>query len=497
MGLFCKFFLKYDLIETKWMNICEISNKLRIFIIRAGGIMLEELEAKIENLEETINQASELLKINTGLKKSEIESSSKITDIISSTGTFDIFEGPSYLLRTKPINLKLFRPLVVSKIELTLSSRKAIELTYIDTSGVKKTQTSDDFKTTEKSGVYKLVFSVVAPIREFSISTIDGEVNLRCLQGFVFNESDSYRAISNHIDKLYLIQEESYELLTELNDELANLTERKDQLDEVEIEYQDRLSSLGYDIEKKEDLLSEVSDELNLLSTQLVNIKDQLAETTATLKLSREENGSLEQSNKTYSESLESLKKDVRSQTTKLKTLQEDVDIFSEDFKSFTGETRKQQLFYGVISLVLLSILIFITTSLFEKAGDLITLFDGGKIESIWNIFLSRIPFMFAVLGIVAFIAEGMRRCINQIIALHEQRLSFLRLSIVSREVIDCATNEIELDKESIVKLRTKLKLAMLRQHMEKDLGKKEVNFEQPSQNVTQIKSNENNQGAA
>ncbi|MFL3650703.1 MAG: hypothetical protein ACI6PR_05745 [Pseudoalteromonas sp.] len=459
--------------------------------------MLEELEGRIESLEETINQASELLKINTGLKKSEIESSSKITDIISSTGTFDIIEGPSYLLRTKPINLKLLRPLLVSKIELTLSSRKAVELTYIDTSGVKKAQISDDFKKTEKSGLYKLVFSVIAPIEEFSISTVDGEVNLRSLQGFVFNESDSYSSLSKLIDKLYLIQEESYELLTELNDELGNLTNRKHQLDEVETEYQDRLSSIQYEIENKEDLLNEVNDELNSLKSQLVNIKDQLAETTASLKLNREENGSLEQSNKTYSESLESLKKEVRSQTTKLKSLQEDVDIFSEDFKSFTGETRKQQLFYGVISLVLLSVLIFITNSLFEKAGDLITLFDEGKIESIWNIFLSRIPFMFAVLGIVAFIAEGMRRCLNQIIALHEQRLSFLRLSIVSREVIDSSTNEIDLDKESIVKLRAKLKLAMLRQHMEKDLGKKEVNFEQPSQKVTQIKSNENNQGAA
>lgn len=480
----------------KWMNLYEISSRLQISIIRTGGIMLEELEGKIESLEETINQASELLKINTGLKKSEIESSSKITDIISSTGTFDIIEGPSYLLRTKPINLKLLRPLLVSKIELTLSSKKAVELTYIDTSGVKKAQISDDFKATEK-GLYKLVFSVIAPIEEFSISTVDGEVNLRSLQGFVFNESDSYSSLSKLIDKLYSIQEESYELLTELNDELGDLTERKDQLDEVETEYQDRLSSLQYEIENKEDLLNEVNDELNSLKSKLVNIKDQLAETTASLKLNREENGSLEQSNKTYSESLESLKKEVRSQTTKLKTLQEDVDIFSEDFKSFTGETRKQQLFYGVISLVLLSVLIFITNSLFEKAGDLITLFDEGKIESIWNIFLSRIPFMFAVLGIVAFIAEGMRRCLNQIIALHEQRLSFLRLSIVSREVIDSSTNEVDIDKESIVKLRTKLKLAMLRQHMEKDLGKKEVNFEQPSQKVTQIKSNENNQGAA
>lgn len=61
---------------------------------------------------------------------------------------------------------------------------------------------------------------------------------------------------------------------------------------------------------------------------------------------------------------------------------------------------------------------------------------------------------------------------------IHEQRLAFLRLSIVAREVIDASTLDCELSKEDVVKLRTKLKLAMLRQHMEKDLGKDVVTLE-------------------
>ena len=258
-------------------------------------------------------------------------------------------------------------------------------------------------------------------------------------------------------------------------------------MDETKIEHQDYLSSIESKIDEKDDLLYETTEELKLANSELTEKKDLLAETTATLKLTREENGSLEQENKVYREDLELLKKDVRAHTSKLKALQDDVDVFSEDFKSFTGETRKQQVFYGVIILTFLGVLIFITISLFEKAGDLITLFDKGEVESVWNVFLSRIPFMFAVLGIVAFIAEGMRRCINQIVALHEQRLSFLRLSIVSREVIESATDDISLEREEIVKLRTKLKLAMLRQHMEKDLGTKEVNLGQASQNIVQM----------
>lgn len=463
--------------------------------------MYEELEAKIESLENTIDQASELLKITTGLKKSEIESTSKITDIISSTGSFDILEGPSYLLRTKPINLKLSKPLVVSKIELTLNLEKNIKLSYVDTSGHKVNQISNNFEKHKSPGLYKLVFSILAPITEFSISTLDGEVNIRCLQGFVFNESttlnNSDNSIFKHIEKLNLIQEESYELLNDLTNEFNNLSKFKHSLDETKIEHQDYLSSIESKIDEKDDLLYETTEELKLANSELTEKKDLLAETTATLKLTREENGSLEQENKVYREDLELLKKDVRAHTSKLKALQDDVDVFSEDFKSFTGETRKQQVFYGVIILTFLGVLIFITISLFEKAGDLITLFDKGEVESVWNVFLSRIPFMFAVLGIVAFIAEGMRRCINQIVALHEQRLSFLRLSIVSREVIESATDDISLEREEIVKLRTKLKLAMLRQHMEKDLGTKEVNLGQASQNIVQMEVSEKDQGAA
>jgi hypothetical protein len=295
-----------------------------------------------------------------------------------------------------------------------LNLEKDIKLTYTNTSGHKINQISDNFEKDKKSGLYKLVFSILAPISEFSISTLDGEVNIKCLQGFVFNESttskSSHNSIYKQIDKLYLIQEESYELLSNLKDEFHDLSKFKNSLDELETDHQEHLSSLKVEIDEKDNLLSDVNEKLKSVNVELTEKKDLLAETTATLKLTRDKNGSLEQSNKVYSENLEILKKDVRDQTNKLKTLQDDVDIFSEDFKSFTGETRKQQLFYGAISILFLGVLFFITISLFEKAGDLITFFDQGKIESVWDVFLSRIPFMFAVLGIVAFIAEGIKK---------------------------------------------------------------------------------------
>ena len=251
--------------------------------------------------------------------------------------------------------------------------------------------------------------------------------------------------------------------------------------------YEERESELVTSIDNKKEALSEAEAEFDIISKQLDDCKTQLSESTATLTLSREEVENLDQSSKTYKEELNSLSLNVRTERNKLKQLQRDVDIYSEDLKAFTGETRRQQWFYGIICSALLMVLIFITHSLFERAGDLIVLFDQGKVANIWHVILSRLPFTFAVLAIVTFIAEGMRRCINQVVVIHEQRLVFLRLSIVAREVVDSSAQGQELTNDEVVKLRTKLKLAMLRQHMEKDLGGNIVKVDNESSNVSNI----------
>lgn len=444
--------------------------------------MLNDVASELEKLQKLLNRSNSLFAFSTELRGAHFDSNSKLTELIYTATTTPKNANATYLLRSKPISLKLKSPLFISKIEITSFTKRPIRISYTDTIGTVHSQVGDNFKTTNIEGAFQLVYSICAPISELSISTVDGEVTLRRVQGFIFYETattqNSSIALSNHIDRLRIIQSKINKIYDELTSERLSIEKLGTEIKEKEKIFEKKSSDLDAIILEKEDQLEEIEKEIKAIEGKLVDQKSQLAESSATLSLTRKETEGLSQARKTNAEALEQLQANVRAENYKLHQLQKDVDIFSEDLKSFTGETRKQQIFYGVICLVLLCILIFITNSLFERASDLITYFDNGKIKSIWDVILSRIPFMLSVIGIVTFVAEGVRRCLNQIMIIHEQRLAFLRLSIVAREVIDASTLDCELSKEDVVKLRTKLKLAMLRQHMEKDLGKDVVTLE-------------------
>ena len=450
--------------------------------------MSKKILIALEKLNSSLNRADNLLAFATELRASHLTSTSKLTDLIYPSISSPVSTNPTYLLRSKPILLKLKDPVFIAKIELTLFTQKSIRLEYVDTLGQTHTQISDNFRNDNINGTFKLVFSITAPVVQFSVSTVEGEVTLRRLQGFLFYEtatpSNSKIALSNHIKRLHYIHNKANTISELLDSENDSITRKKEELQDSEEAYEAKASALITSIANKQEDLSEVETEFEVASKQLDDCKTQLSESTATLTLTREEVESLAQSSKTYKEELDFLSQNVRTERSKLKQLQRDVDVFSEDLKAFTGETRKQQWFYGIICSALLVVLVCITYSLFERAGDLIVLFDQGKVGNIWHVILSRLPFMFAVLGIVTFIAEGMRRCINQVVVIHEQRLVFLRLSIVAREVVDSSVQGQDLTNDQVVKLRTKLKLAMLRQHMEKDLGDKIVTVDSEPSNV-------------
>lgn len=463
--------------------------------------MSQEVSVSIEKFGNSLKRASRILSLATELRAAHITSTTKLTSLIYSSNYPPATKDPTYLLRSKPVTLKLKDPLFVGKLEVTLIGKKPLQLSYLDTSGKTHTQYSDNFRSTEVERANKLVFSICTPITELSLYTPDGEVTLRRLQGFVYFEtatsSDSPLALSNHLERLHVIQSRASEIDSELNKKIIQIDDKTVILDDKKQALLDLESDLELDIENSKEELGSLESQVELTKSSLDSERTKLSEVSATLNLSREELESLIQSKKSNSEDLQELQSEVRSEKSKLKQLQQDVDVFSEDLKAFTGETRHQQLFYGGVCLILLSVLCFITYSLFDRASGLISLFDNGEIHSVWDLMLSRIPFMLSVIGIVTFIAEGMRRCINQVVVIHEQRLSFLRLSIVAREVVDSAGQDVDLTNEELVKLRTKLKLIMLRQHMEKDLGSKVVNFDDVSpKNVSSIDSSNSDQAA-
>lgn len=462
--------------------------------------MIETIESDLEKLKKSLYQSDKILAFNTELRAIHIDSNSKIVELIYPSNSSPKTRNPSYLLRSKPVELVLKSSLFVSKVEITTFAPKNICMHYTDTLGKVHTQMSTSFRKDEVKGGHKVVLTINTPITKFSLSTVEGEVTLNRVKCFIYNEStvpsNSSVALSNHLDRLHVIQDRADRIAKLLGDENRKLEQQFSDLEDKENDLVAKEESLSESIEDKTTEIETLDNEIRVNDIALQDIRSNLSDATATLNLTREEVDSLDQSQSTFSEELTKLKAEVRSENSNLKQLKRDVDVFSEDLKAYTGETRKQQVFYGTICVVLLSVLVFITHSLFERSGELITTFDAGKITSIWDVVVSRIPFMLSIIGIVTFIAEGMRRCINQVVSLHDQRLTFLRLSIVAREVVTASVENEDLDPDEIVKLRIKLKLAMLRQHMEKDLGSELLDFEKDKNNVVKIKSSEDSDAA-
>ncbi|WP_145959486.1 hypothetical protein [Vibrio penaeicida] len=311
----------------------------------------------------------------------------------------------------------------------------------------------------------------------------------------MFNETttpqSSAVALSNHIERLHNIQKIACSLYEELYEGNDKVEQKLNELTRQEKAFDKHQISIREELEEIQQELDDATQELSITAESLSDRQSKLAKAEATLDFTRTETESLASANEAYKEELEDKRALVRIENSKLQQLQNDVDVFSEDLKSFTSETRKQQWFYGVFFVLLFSLLFFITQHVFVRAGDLIVSFDKGSIKNVWDVLISRIPFTLTVLGILTLIAEGMRRCINQIVQIHDQRLTFLRLSILAREIVDTSTHETEVSKEDLVKLRTKLKLAMLRKHMERDLGSKPTDIENEPKNVVSIKSDD------
>ena len=123
--------------------------------------MSKKISIELEKLNSSLVRADNLLAFSTELRSSHLTSTSKLTDLIYPTKSCPVSANRTYLLRSKPILLRLKDPVFVAKIELTLITKKSIRLEYVDTLGQNHIQISDNFRSNEIKGTFQLVFSGV------------------------------------------------------------------------------------------------------------------------------------------------------------------------------------------------------------------------------------------------------------------------------------------------------------------------------------------------
>ncbi|UPQ89161.1 hypothetical protein [Vibrio sinaloensis] len=439
---------------------------------------MNEIFDEYEALLKTTNRIQYGLSWTTSLSKANFLGNSKLLNLISSNSSSSLEN--SYQLKAKPIPLRLEHSSFVSTVEIQLKVflSKKLVVTYETVSGEVK---SVEQKVSTDAGSTTIVVNNF--IKSISFSSPDGELIIKGIQIYSFkdlNLPQKHRyKLTNQIKSLQVASARIKNLGSAISRNLTQLEQKSTDLDQAQEDWKTTLADLTEDEKilkerikqlEKDCRAEEIAYEKAEAETQ--SITEELKDSKAALLAAREETDTLSQSKADYENEIKNLKMQYADQKATLRELEKDIDVFSEDLKDYTKETRLQTFFYGGLAFSMICIIVVVTVSVLSRSTELISLFDKGKIESVIDVILSRIPFTLAVLAILTLCGEGLRRCVNRLIDIHDQRLSFYRISIAARDITDVSYESVEVSRDELVKTRLETKMKLLRLHMQKDLAR-------------------------
>ncbi|MFL9777611.1 hypothetical protein BCU73_008095 [Vibrio cyclitrophicus] len=430
---------------------------------------MKTIQQDIESLEKSVKQLEHLTGYITEIKSGRFSSQSKILNFLSYRP-----RDEKYSLRSKPIDLRLIDKTFITQVifKITNQTNKEVTLQY-SADGNSTSITSESYKSGEERVI---AFSINSFVDTLTLSSVDGETKISSfkvigMSGNIVNERSRFH-FKHQVQQLRVTKSrlvDTFSRVNKFNDETLEEEARFEQTKETLVALNAKLEE---QVESFESQIEGLKEECSSLETTKAKVSSVLAKEKAQLDLSRDENAKLEIQKQDLTNEHSTLTEGVLLSRAQLRQLQSDKDIYSEDLKGYIGETRFQQIFYGAIAFSALAIICGITYQLFERSIELIRLTDTKELSHVWNLILSRIPFTLSIIAIMGAAGASLQMAVNRLIKIHDQRLAFLRLSILSRDITSMATEDLDLSHEEIAQLRIKLKTEFLKSHMEKDLGK-------------------------
>ncbi|EJE1252281.1 hypothetical protein FR729_22350 [Vibrio alginolyticus] len=434
---------------------------------------MEKIQQELSSLTKSLNSLRMHSNFLIKLGKYRFSSKSKILDLLGEKNKAGDSQK-EYNLRTTPIELQLTKRLYVTKVILTIESTlsKTINLTYFNNDSTYSLKSSSSVSA--RSSVSKVIFSINSAIDKFTISSASGTVTIVDFEIYgladsLFPQSSGF-ALKNQVQKFAVTHERIKNTTKALRDYSEQLAQR-------ESAFENRIGQLQIDIENLEseyDVAVRNADnaehEFNEANEQLTEIQQSLAKEKAQLELSKDEVERLTVETDKLQERKRSLTNDTQILSKKLVELQQDKDVFSEDLKGYVAETRFQQAFYGFMVIVCLAIISTVTFNIFERSILLMEQFNTGELKYVWNLILSRIPYTLAIIALMGATGAFLQKAVSRLIEIHDQRLAFLRLSILARDITYVSTEDLDLTDLEKAQQRIRLKTQFIKQHMDKDI---------------------------
>lgn len=274
--------------------------------------------------------------------------------------------------------------------------------------------------------------------------------------------------------------------LDDIKGELANLEEVKakatdsaqkviDEANEKSSRISDlesRISELKADTQAAQTTKSELEAEIKATAAQRDTLNEaiskQKAELSAIESRVEQQQATIEQRN----DERERLGSEINAKTAELKDLESDIYLFPSELSEFANKSGKDKAFYWKLAAVPLFILTSMTGALLFNAANLSTVLDEVSNARIFSILITRLPYVAVATTIIAVSYKIAQSLISEIMRIDVQNRVLAQMSIIATDISASSGDGLNLSSEELYKLRTALKMELLREHLKAYLPK-------------------------
>jgi hypothetical protein len=301
----------------------------------------------------------------------------------------------------------------------------------------------------------------------------------RFISGFRFKPDMKFNILSNQLITSIVVTGYTLNEFQQLENEIASIARDKTQAQELLKSIDAREQAAAEKISAAETHLNELKQQSTSLDKEIGQATGQLdalkSEISQNAKRRDELNSSVDDINKnletlrTERRSEEALLAERKSQRAKLI---EEIRLFPSEIGGFVQEAKRSIGYYILLSSIPMGIILYVTHYLYSSAVDLTQIHKSGDIN-VWNIFLTRIPFVVVSVTILQVCGILLKRFINEIVDINNQRLNLSAISIVAKDVSTASAASLDISPDEKFEMETRLKMSLLREQMRKYVSEK------------------------
>lgn len=287
------------------------------------------------------------------------------------------------------------------------------------------------------------------------------EANKIKIIGYPFSQfAEISEKIKTTIDTIYNIESkiEKYKKQNlELETKSEVLKSEKESLENEIIEASKEKTTTEEELNKTEEELELLIEKTNIQSIDLQNKLTHFNEA--------------KNNHDQLTEQVKDLNKSISAKKSELTTIINDRNLISDEYRDYVKEGKGQSKLYSILATISLSSIIFCIYQLYHSASKLLFT-DYVSASDILSNFILRIPFALVFgLGIL-YSWKLSKSLFSKIFKIHEDRLNLAKLLIIAKDTVYSAAHGLEIEDQTRFQERIRLKVAILKSHLAKDLEK-------------------------